>query len=75
MADRPLTTVQVAERLGLHPITVRRAALTHGVGRVVSHVRLYTEADVDRLRGLTHARAGRPPKVRSLTVGAGDRED
>lgn len=55
-----LTTADVARRLGVQPVTIRAAALRHGVGVVVAHVRLYTEADVARLRAVVPGKPGRP---------------
>ena len=60
--DRLLTTTQIAARLGITPGRVRQLAQARGLGTLVTpNLRLYTEADAERMRGRT---PGRPRKRR-----------
>jgi len=58
-----LTTIEVAERLGISPSRVRRLAEVRKVGRKVGRDWHFTEADVDALRVRT---PGRPPQRKAV---------
>ena len=56
-----LTAHQVAEHLGISPRTVRNVAARQGIGTLVTpRARLYTPADVERLRPHIRGTVGRP---------------
>lgn len=53
------TADDVAERVGLAPVTIRQRAFRRGIGTIVdARTRLYTDADIEAL--VTPARRGRP---------------
>jgi hypothetical protein len=60
MGVKLLTSADVAERCGCIPDTVTRVAKANGVGTVVGRVRIYSEADVRRLRELIQDGPGCP---------------
>lgn len=72
MTEPIYTTAQVAALLGVSDSRVRQIALTLGVGRKLSpRVRVFTAAEVERLRG--RAGPGRPwPKTRKTPRDHGD---
>lgn len=58
---RLLTSRQVSDRLGTAPKTISNVASRHGIGTLVTNrTRLYTEADVERLRQYLRGKVGRP---------------
>lgn len=60
-----MTAGQVAAALGIDRRTVWRIARDNGIGEAVGpRLRLFTAADVERIRGLTHWKPGRPPTAR-----------
>lgn len=60
MAADYLTTREVADRLGIHPRTVREHALARGVeGRKIGQVWLWPQSI---LKALAERKVGRPPK-------------
>lgn len=64
MTDKLLTTAQVAERLGAPERTIRDRAKRYGLGTLATpRLRLFTEADVARLRPHITGRRGRPKRT------------
>jgi len=64
-----LSTEQVAALTGKHAVTVRRLARVHSIGSLVGNSRVFTEADVARIRAVNviggRPRAdGQPPVIK-----------
>lgn len=61
--DLPIrTTAQVAAAVGVTDSHVRRLSIRHDIGTKLSaRVRVFTDADVTRLRALLHPGMGRKP--------------
>lgn len=58
-----LTTAQVAERLGVAGRTIRDRAERYGIGTLVTaRMRVFTPADVERLRPHITGKPGRPKR-------------
>lgn len=60
------STTRVAAMLGKAPVTVRKAARVHGIGSQAGRGRVFTSADVEKLRKVIHDHSGRP-QVRRRT--------
>lgn len=55
------TTSDVAAELGVTPQAINRVCVAHGIGTMPStRMRLLTAEDVEKLRGLVHAKPGNP---------------
>lgn len=63
MTAGPITTKQVAERLGIDPSRVIRLAAKYGIGAKLGRDWLFTAADVDALRDRSTGKPGRPRKL------------
>ena len=57
------STNQVATMLGKAPVTVRKAAREHGIGRQAGRARVFTAADIEKLRAIIREHSGRPQKL------------
>lgn len=53
------STADVARRLNLSPAHVRRLSAKHGIGTMIGKQRVFTDADISRLRE-RNTRPGRP---------------
>lgn len=58
------STTEVAAMLGKAPVTVRKAARDYGIGSQAGRSRVFTPADIERLRKVIHERDGRPVKAK-----------
>jgi len=64
-----LSTEQVAALTGKHPVSVRRLARVHNIGRLVGNSRVYSLEDVARIKAVNpiggHPRSdGQPPVIK-----------
>lgn len=57
------TSAQVAGQLGIARRSVQQLATYHGIGRLVTaRLRLFSAADVERLRAISTGKRGRPKR-------------
>ena len=56
------TTTEVARMLGRTPRTIRFHSMTHGIGTEIGRTRVYTAAEIERLRGIATGIPGRKRK-------------
>lgn len=62
MTDTLYSVTQAATMLGKAPVTVRKAARVHGIGQKAGAVRVFTAADIERLRAVIRDHVGQPRK-------------
>ena len=60
--EQTYTVNQVAALLGKAVVTVRKAARDHDIGQKPGRDRIFTGADVDRLRAVIRDHRGQPRK-------------
>jgi hypothetical protein len=54
------TTGDVAQMLNRKQVSIAMNAVRHNIGQVIGKMRLFTEEDVEKLRGITSRGPGRP---------------
>ena len=62
MSSTLYSVTQVAALLGKATVTVRKAARVHGIGQKAGTVRVFSAADIEKLRAVIHDHAGQPRK-------------
>ncbi len=66
MKTPPLySPAQVRPLVGCSRTTLNDLASKHGIGRMIGRCRLYTQADVKKLKQLFNVTPGRPPEKRT----------
>lgn len=56
------TAFEIAEELGVHKTTINRLAKTHEIGTPwgLTKIRLFSDDEVQRIKGLCHMQKGNP---------------
>lgn len=58
------TAADAAKLIGCHVATVSRAAKKHGVGSKLGPIRVFSKADLEKLKRVAHAGKGNPIMLR-----------